>query len=186
MRCPFTRLAVALVTFLVGVGLTLLWPTNGAAPRVEQYVTLEWSVDVYEDKATPARPQVNRVESPEETAARLAEEFVARNGYTDLPAERDKLSYESLEGAGDDDSLLEMRRDTLERKAYAVFPGARRDADGWTVVFRYAPPYVRYDDGSDEGFPTEQRGRGVTMDKNFRSLRVEHVDINLAKVKKKL
>jgi hypothetical protein len=55
-------------------------------------------------------------------AVQLAEEFVIKNGYTDLPPSKDKreIKRESLEGSSSIDVILMDRRNTLERRAYGA------------------------------------------------------------------
>ena len=70
----------------------------------------------------------------ESEAIRRAEQFVARNGYTDLPADRSRLNAEPVVlSSGTEEEELKLRHDTLERKA----DGAFGDAGGWVVYFRY-------------------------------------------------
>jgi cell division protein FtsL len=61
----------------------------------------------------------------ETEAVKLAERFIAQNGYTDLPPEKDKLANESFELAESLEEKLKMRRDTLERKAYGISSGRK-------------------------------------------------------------
>ncbi|MBC8139219.1 MAG: hypothetical protein H8F28_25375 [Fibrella sp.] len=115
-------------------------------------------------------------------AVRAAEEFIKRNGYTDLPPTQDKikLSYESIEWAENSEKMLEGRRDTLERRAYGYRKYSRRGA-GWTVVFRYKEPSVSGDKNRREIYIRSdgKGGRAVTMDSFGRNMRVEHVDFRL-------
>jgi hypothetical protein len=177
MKSLTVRFVVAVLAFLVGVGAASVWPYRRARPAG---VAEQQSVG-----RTPEPPAVAAAadgesqaeESPEAKAVRLAEEFIARNGYTDLPPDRDGLSYETVEWGPNDEETLRRRRDTLGRKAYGVRHGGRMGAKGgWTVVFR-AP--ARY---GDDGVVW---GRAVTMDKDFQNLRVEHKDFPLAKVDRK-
>jgi|SRR6185295_14565437 hypothetical protein len=113
----------------------------------------------------------------ETEAVKLAEQFIAQNGYTDLPPDKGKLAYETIEWEGDVDKMLQYRKDTLERKAYGIVRGRKGASPGWTVVFRYKHPSDR----------EERRiGRAVTMNLNGSDTRVEHVDFILRYVKKKL
>src|SRR4051794_9608861 len=66
-------------------------------------------------------------------AIRTAEQFVAVNGYTDLPPDRSRLVPEPVVLSSSLDEELELRRDTLERQA----DGATGGQDGWLVFFRY-------------------------------------------------
>ena len=117
MKSLAVRLAVALITFTVGVSLAVL-AFRRHAPRVAvvEVVKTE-SVELKASCARGGGPAARRDETPEEKAVRLAEEFVARNGYTDLPADRDNLSYESIEWAPNVDEMLRRRHDSLERQA---------------------------------------------------------------------
>ncbi len=111
----------------------------------------------------------------QEDAIRLAQEFIAVNGYTDLPRSKDKsrLSFELLDNfSGNLDQALASRQDTLERKAYGIVR-ERKSKSGWTIVFRYR-----------NGNP--ENGRAVTMDLDGSNIRIEHKDFILSKVDKKL
>ncbi|MFN2414375.1 MAG: hypothetical protein ABR603_04465 [Pyrinomonadaceae bacterium] len=181
MKSLALRLAVAVATFAVGVFLTLL-AFDRPAHRV---VVVTRAVDTTPKFEVVGAPGCDlsrsfnggREETPEEKPVRLAEEFVARNGYTDLPADRENLSYESIEWAGGTDEMLEWRRDSLERKAYGIYYSGRGRERGWTVVFR---PTDRY----DNVMPGAE-GVAVTMDENFENLRVEHKSFPLGNVDKK-
>ena len=110
-------------------------------------------------------------------AVKLAEQFIAQNGYTDLPPNKGKLAYETIEWESNVDEILKGRHDTLERRAYGVVRGRKGASPGWTVVFRYKHPSDR----------EERRiGRAVTMNLDGSDTRVEHVDFILRYVKKKL
>jgi hypothetical protein len=113
----------------------------------------------------------------EAEAVKLAERFIAQNGYTDLPPEKDKLASESFELESSIDEMLQRRRDTLERMAYGISSGRKGGSPGWTVVFRYKHP-------SDQQM--RGNGRAVTMNLDGAEMRVEHVDFILKKVDKKL
>ena len=108
-------------------------------------------------------------------AVALAEKFIARNGYTDLPPDKTKLSYESIEWEENVDRMLEQRHDTLERRAYGVVSGRKGGEPGWTVVFRYKHPSDR---------EMRSNGRAVTMNLDGSKPRVEHVDFILRHAKK--
>ena len=171
------RLIVAVLTFIIGVGAASVWLHRRDRPvEVAEKPSVGRAVE--SPAAAPAASQERPAEeSPEAKAVRLAEEFIARNGYTDLPPDRDRLAYETVEWGPNDEEMLRRRRDTLGRKAYGVRYGGRMGTKGgWTVVFR-AP--ARY---GDVGVVT---GRAVTMDKDFQNLLVEHKDFFLAKVDKK-
>jgi hypothetical protein len=107
-------------------------------------------------------------------AVKAAEQFIARNGYTDLPPDRTKLSYETIEWESDVNRMLEDRHDELERHAYGVTRGGKGRA-GWTVVFRYRHPADREE---------RKLGRAVTMNLDGSDMRVEHVDFILRYAKR--
>ena len=179
MRRLTVRFVAAALTFIIGVGAASVWLYRRSRPLVrnpENQATYRWPEPRVEPPAEyRGRPDE---ESPEAKAVRMAEEFIARNGYTDLPPARDMLSYETVEMARDVDEMLRWRHDTLERKAYGVRHGGRMGAKGgWTVVFQNTP---RYRDEKNVW------GRAVTMDKDFKNLRVEHKSFPLGNVDKVL
>jgi hypothetical protein len=98
----------------------------------------------------------------ESEAIRLAEEFVIRNGYTDLPADPDrrKLTPEPVVLSSNIEEELEYRHDTLERKAHAAFghPG------GWVIYFHYKHKQSEW-------------SRGVIMDSKGHHMHVAHQDM---------
>jgi hypothetical protein len=121
----------------------------------------------------PAQKQ----ELSEIEAVRLAEAFVAQNGYTDLRADKSKLAHETIEWTSNIDDMLKQRHDTLARKAYGIVHGRKGGAPGWTVVFRYSHPASKQE---------RRIGRAVTMNLDGSGLRVEHVDFILKYVDRKL
>ena len=110
-------------------------------------------------------------------AIRLAEQFIAVNGYTNLPPDKRKFAYETIEWESNIDDILKERHDRLEQKAYGVLRGRKRGSAGWTVVFRYKHPTEQ-----EEG----KIGRAVTMNLDGSDTRVEHVDFILRFVEEKL
>jgi hypothetical protein len=132
-----------------------------------------------------------KTETPEEKAVRIAEEFIARNGYTEVQADKSNLSHETVEFYKDIDELLAFRQNTLEPKAFGVlYHGRLHDNKGWTVVFRYSERFRKMNERERKKFPApinlKEIGRAVTMNENFESLSVEHKDFFLAKVEKRL
>lgn len=121
-----------------------------------------------------------QTQTPEQKAVRLAEDFIKRNGYTNEPADKDNLSYESIEKSANTDKLLKSRKNSLESKAFAILPNKK----GWTVVFRYNKNYLDEIYQKDSVDKYDTLGRAVTMDKNFENLRVEHKSILLKNLKK--
>jgi hypothetical protein len=118
--------------------------------------------------ATVSQAQKRRLTEAE--AIKLAEQFIAQNGYSDLPPNKTKIAYETIEWESNAHQMLKERHDTLQRKAYGVVRGRKAESAGWTVVFRYKHPADR-----------EERslGRAVTMNLDGSDTRVEHVDFIL-------
>ena len=129
---------------------------------------------------------VKATETDEEKAIRLAEEFVAINGYTDVPADKEHLTHETVEFYDNIDELLSERKNTLESKAYGVSDFGRMMGKGWTVVFRHKD--YRFTDKLPENLKKlyQNAGRAVTMDESFQDLRVEHKIFPLGNARKKL
>jgi hypothetical protein len=98
----------------------------------------------------------------ESEAIRWAEQFVARNGYTDLAADRSRLTPEPVVLSSGTDEELKLRHDTLERKADGAFGGA----GGWIVYFRY-----KHRRKIDPEFR-----RAVVMDPNGNHIHIMHQD----------
>ncbi|WP_147328224.1 MULTISPECIES: hypothetical protein [unclassified Duganella] len=102
-----------------------------------------------------------------EAAVKLAEVFVAENGYTELPESgvKQALDHESIEWTYARKELLKQRRNTLLPAAIGAKYSRKNGQAGWSVAFDY----------------TNQRGnpgscRVVTMESNGREIRIEHVD----------
>src|SRR5690348_14980373 len=57
----------------------------------------------------------------EEQAIQLAEQFIIDNGYTTLPGDKSKMSYELLDQyENNKDSILQRRHNTLQPKAFCI------------------------------------------------------------------
>jgi hypothetical protein len=115
-----------------------------------------------------AQSQKRRLTQSEAVA--LAAQFIARNGYTNLPPDKTKLSNETIEWESNVDRMLKERHDTLERRAYGVRSGGKGGEPGWTVVFRYKHPVDRQ---------MRSNGLAVTMNLDGSEPRVEHMDFIL-------
>src|SRR3954468_6584229 len=95
---PFTlRFAVALLTFLIGISVTTFWLIGRNRSDMNMKVPAAGEKPALPLATASVDQSVQSEELPETKAVRLAEEFIARNGYTDLPAERDQLSPEGIE-----------------------------------------------------------------------------------------
>jgi hypothetical protein len=131
---------------------------------------------VQETQVKPTK-QTKITELTEAQAIEFAEKFIERNGYTDLPPDKEKLAYESIEWESNVNEMLRMRHNTLERKAFGISRGRKGDFVGWTVVFKYKNPPDKQ---------TKKNGRAVTMNLDGSEATVVHQDFILAKVDKKL
>ncbi|MES3022019.1 MAG: hypothetical protein V4857_10595 [Pseudomonadota bacterium] len=102
-----------------------------------------------------------------EEAVKIAEKFVAENGYTNLPEASLKraLDGESIEWTSDRQRLVARRLNTLLPGAIGAKSGRRNASAGWSVAFDFA---------SKLGDPNTCRV--VTMASNGTDIRVEHVD----------
>ncbi len=129
-----------------------------------------------------------RFETPEQKAVRRAEEHIARNGYTKAGADRGNLSFETVEFSRNIDEMLERRHDTLNPKAYGVlYHGRSGSKKGWIIVFQYSEKVkAEIAKGSNDSSNETPTGRAVTMNKNFKDLRVEHKAFILENVDKVL
>jgi hypothetical protein len=101
-----------------------------------------------------------------EAAVKLAEEFIARNGYTNAPASTVKavLDNESIEWAADRGDQIKSRINTLLPKAIGAKKGRKGSSDGWSVAFDFTSGRV------------PNSCRVVTMSSAGNAIRVEHVD----------
>src|SRR5437868_872461 len=76
-------------------------------------------------KDTPTKELIHQLKPgvplDEQTAIQVAEKFIADNGYTDLPpiSDTSQLAYESIEWQSDANQMLQVRQNTLERKAFS-------------------------------------------------------------------
>lgn len=96
-----------------------------------------------------------------------------------------KLAYETFDDAPPAARALELRHNTLERRAYGVRDGGKgKDrvdmVDGWTVIFRYNP---KPDTVQFYGDRLDKIGRVVTMDAYGNHLRMQHPDYPLGMFK---
>lgn len=184
MKKFYFHFGIAFATFLIGsLAATLYFRrAETASPAPVSSLTVTMQAPPATPSPTPPAlcPPVAGSKKKLEAAdaVRLAECFIIKNGYTDLPPTEDKseLTPEAV-WAGTDDYGMRMRRDSLERTAFGYLKGFRYP-DDWLVVFRikYKAEYAGFP-GYEESLKT--RGRVVSMDAYGRKLRVEHQDFNL-------
>jgi hypothetical protein len=96
--------------------------------------------------------------SARDTAAYCAEQFVERNGYTELPgtSDREMIAIESWDRGGTLTDAVERRRRTIARGPVI----ACTTANGFSVVFRAYDPMET------------KNGHVVVMDSQFGNLRM--------------
>ena len=184
MKNLLFRLAVGLITFFAGVCAAILLVSGprsvvGTPPlRVMETPQTEPQTSQTTDQVC-ARLWNSKEIGDEHKAVIAAQGFVLLTGYTNGTVGSANMAFPCVEGAGvdDDEESSGSRYDTLEDAAYGVSHVGRSGSRGWTVVFRYTERM---------GNARRKTGRAVTMDENFRNLRVEHCDFFLDKVEKKL
>jgi hypothetical protein len=109
-------------------------------------------------------------------AISLAEEFVVKNGYTQIPAaEKSKLTPELYDKLITFEQVMKLRHNSLKPKAYGLIK-KRRTGQGWTVVFTRTP--------NKEFNP--DNGRGVSMNLDGTNILMEPVEFPLNAVDKQL
>ena len=135
--------------------------------------------DSAESTSRPDRRACGIAGSPgspaESVAVQCAEDFVVRNGYTDLPGDSSTMVGESIEISGTPQEVIARRRGTLDRRA-ALLCWLRPAQD--TLV---STPGMR-GPGYEVGFlaPGEvaaKYARVVSMDTSYRQLRMQHLPL---------
>ena len=123
--------------------------------------------------------QANAKKITEAEAVKIAEIFVADNGYTEAKPNTKKLAPESLNWGRTYEAELKLRHNTLEPKAYGIAAG-NREGKGWTVVFKQSREFSRT--WGSESIHSESKratGRAVCMNEYGEHCMVMHKDIFL-------
>lgn len=106
-----------------------------------------------------------------EQAVKLAEQFIIDNGYTNLPADKSKLSYELFDQYENNvDSILKRRHNTLQPKAFCI----SEDKDRWDVGFLSTGVDLSKLDSIQR--QTNLSGRAVIVMKDGKEIRIAHKD----------
>jgi hypothetical protein len=106
-----------------------------------------------------------------EQAIILAERFVINNGYTSLPADTSKLSYELFDAYNESiNSMLKERHNMLHPKAFCI----SEDDDRWDVGFLSTSINVSKLDSISR--QTDLSGRAIIVYKNGKEIRIAHKD----------
>lgn len=111
--------------------------------------------------------QPNRGVTKEE-AIKRAEAFIADNGYTHLPANKSKLSYEILDRDESVDSLLKRRRNRLHPKAFCI----SEEQDRWDIGFLSTSVNLSKLDSTQR--QTNLPGRAVIVQKDGKEIWLAH------------
>jgi hypothetical protein len=108
----------------------------------------------------------------EQQAIKLAEQFIADNGYTNFPANKSKLSYEMFDQLGENnlDSILKYRHNTLQPKAFCISEGE----DRWDVGFLSTSVDLTKPDSIQR--QNNLSGRAVIVMKDRKEIRIAHKD----------
>lgn len=105
-----------------------------------------------------------------EKAIKLAEKFIAENGYTSLRANKSKLSYELFDGENNVDNILKSRHNSLNPKAFCI----SEDTDRWNVGFLSSS--VDKTKLNSAQRKSNLKGRAVIVMKNGNDIRIAHKD----------
>lgn len=109
-------------------------------------------------------------------AIALAEDFIVKNGYTNLPpVEKDKITPELYDKLVTFETVMKLRHNSLQPKAYGLIRN-RRGVPGWTIIFARIP--------SADFDP--KNGRGVSMDLEGKHLFMEPREFPLSTIDKKI
>ena len=168
---------VSIIITSVICSRNLMLARAGCSTDAKFFVGAQKSADSSSDPCAVVRQRKKKLNAPE--AIRLAECFIAENGYTDVDPTlgRRHLARESVD-PGTDELGMRMRRDSLESKAYGYVRGPR-PSDGWTVLFRkkYKAEEVKLIPNYEERI--RKTGRAVRTDAYGREIKIEHQDFYL-------
>lgn len=114
-----------------------------------------------------------------EQAIKLAEEFILVNGYTSLPADKSKLSYELFDRYDNNvDSILKRRHNTLQQKAFCI----SENNDRWDIGFLSSSVDINKIDSIQ--LQTNLSGRAVIVMKDGKEIRIAHKESLFSHFKK--
>jgi hypothetical protein len=113
----------------------------------------------------------------QQEAIKLAEEFIAFNGYTSAPADKQRINYELLDEANIE-KLLKNRHNTLQPKAFYI----NEREDKWDIGFLSTSVNIKKLDSIQ--LQSNLQGRGVIVRKDGKEIRMGHKDPLFSKWKK--
>ncbi|SDH80720.1 hypothetical protein SAMN04488062_11517 [Flavobacterium omnivorum] len=103
-----------------------------------------------------------------EQAIKLAEKFIVDNGYTSLPGDKSKLSYELFDSENNVDNILKGRHNSLNPKAFCI----SEDTDRWNVGFLSSSVDKTKLNSSQR--KSNLKGRAVIVMKSGNEIRIAH------------
>lgn len=103
-------------------------------------------------------------------AIKLAEQFIINNGYTNLPADKSKLSHELFDQLPEKstDSILYRRHNTLQAKAFCI----SENIDKWYIGFLSTEVDLSKLDSTQR--KKDLPGRAVIVTKDGTEIRIAH------------
>lgn len=106
-----------------------------------------------------------------EQAIKLAEQFIIDNGYTNLSADKSKLSYELFDHyEKNTDSILKRRYNTLQPKAFCI----SESKDRWDIGFLSTGIDLSKLDSIQR--QANLPGRAIIVMKDGKEIRIAHKD----------
>ena len=104
-------------------------------------------------------------------AINLAEQFIIDNGYTNLPGDSLKISFELFDRYEKNyGSILKRRYNTLQPKAFCIY----EDEDKWNVGFLASRVNLTQLDSKQ--LNSDLSGRAVIVMKNNKEIKIAHKD----------
>lgn len=115
----------------------------------------------------------------EKQAVKVAEQFIIDNGYTNMPANKSKLSYELYDQLENNmDSILNQRYNILQPKAFCI----SEDEDKWNVGFLSVGVNLNKLDSMEQN--DDVSGQAVIVMKEGKEIRIAHKDPVFSRFKK--
>jgi hypothetical protein len=114
----------------------------------------------------------------EEQAIKLAEQFIIDNGYTNLPANQSKLTYELFDNKDNIDDMMKNRKNTLHAKAFCI----SENNSEWHIGFLS----TKVNPGKINAARRQKDlpGRAVIVSKDGKGIRMAHKEPLFSRFKK--
>ena len=115
----------------------------------------------------------------QEQAIKLAEKFIIDNGYSSLPGDKSKISYELFDRYENNvDSIFRQRHNSLNPKAFCIY----ENKDSWDIGFLSSSYDLSKLDYNLR--QTDLSGRAVIVMKDSKKIRIAHKDPRFSYFKK--